>query len=135
MFLKDNGDIYARYDKDQTLLNTTAYFNNAEVAKLLLEHNVDTKSRDESEKTTLLTATHYNSRKAVKLLLEHMVNTLVDKETPLHTAVSCNNTEMAELVLNYKAEIEAKGLSSHTHIDNAVRYSKKAMVQLLLKHL
>ena len=58
MFLKDNGDIYARYDKYQTLLNTTAYFNNAEKAKLLLEHNVDTKARDESEKTTLLTATH-----------------------------------------------------------------------------
>ena len=41
---------------------------------------------------------------------------------------------MAELVLNYKAEIEAKDIGNHTHIYNAVQYSKKAMVQLLLKH-
>ena len=41
---------------------------------------------------------------------------------------------MAELVLNYKAEIEAKDIGNHTHIYNAVKYSKKAMVQLLLKH-
>ena len=50
LFLKDKCDIYARHDKDQTLLNTAAYFNNAEVAKLLLEYNVDTEARDEIKK-------------------------------------------------------------------------------------
>ena len=41
---------------------------------------------------------------------------------------------MAELLLNCKAEIEAKDISDHKHIQNAVKYSKKEMVQLLLKH-
>ena len=41
---------------------------------------------------------------------------------------------MAELLLNCKAEIEAKDISDHKHIHNAVKYSKKEMVQLLLKH-
>ena len=47
------------------------------------------------------------------------------KQTPLHTAVSCNNKELAEMVLNYKAHIEAKNKNNETALHNAAKYSKK----------
>ena len=47
----------------------------------------------------------------MRLLLEHKADTRargLHKETSLQTAVSSNNTEVAEMFLNYKAHIEAK---------------------------
>ena len=37
-------------------------------------------------------------------------------------------------MLSYKADIEAKDKNNQTHLQNAAEYSKKGIVQLLLKH-
>ena len=65
----------------------------------------------------------------MRLLLEHKADTRarrLHKETSLQTAVSSNNTEVAELFLNYKAHIEAKNKNNQTPRSNIAKTSKKS---------
>ena len=85
---------------------------------MLIKYNPDIESEDEVEQTPLHTAGYYDSRQVVKLLVEHKAETIAggsDKEIPLHSSVWCNNTNMAELLLNYKEDIKAKN-KNNTHL-------------------
>ena len=50
---QNNADTEARDEEDQKILHTVVYFNNLDVAKLLIEWSAKIETRDEDEKRFL----------------------------------------------------------------------------------
>ena len=91
---------------------------------MLIKYNPGIESEDEIEQTPLHTAANYGSSQVVILLLEHKADTIargLDKEIASYTTVSCSNIEVAELLLNYQAQIEAKNKNNHAALHIAVK--------------
>ena len=57
LLLKYNGDTEAKYEEEQTLLCTAAYFNNIKIAKLLIKYNADIEKGRKTNKS-LFTLLH-----------------------------------------------------------------------------
>lgn len=69
-------------------------------------------------------------------LLQHKAETSargLGKETLSHTAVSCNNTEVAEVLLNCNADTKANNKKKQALLHIAAKYNKKVTILLFLK--
>ena len=55
-------------------------------------------------------------------------------ETLLHCASKYNRTEIAQLLLTYKADIEARDINYQAPLHVAAKYNSTEVVQLLITH-
>ena len=54
--------------------------------------------------------------------------------TPLHRAALCNSTEIAQLLIAHKADIEARNKYNNTPLHLAALYNSTEIAQLLITH-
>ena len=94
---------------------------------MLLEYNPDIETRDTIKQTPLHTAAYYGSREVVIPLLEHKVDSTASglgKEIPLCTSVSCNNTEVAKMLLIMKQKWKQR-IQIVTHLSTMLPRTEK----------
>lgn len=104
--------------------------NDEEIKKLLESDNWNVNTPDEIGQTLLMRAAAKNKLWLAKILVERKANL----NKALELAIINMNLEMAELLLQYGADIEERNLSDNTPLQEAVLENKPEVVVLLLKY-
>ena len=81
-----------------------------EIVKILLAKNADISIRNMDGETPVYIAVKLNHKACLGLLLENgsNVNEIIKNQTLMHVAVRTNDVKMIKLLIDYKAEINAK---------------------------
>jgi cytohesin len=145
LLLSHGADLEARGYEKRTPLHQAAMRGRMEVVEFLLSQGASVNAVDSRGQTPLLIAIGVdagttelamkNTRHILGLLLAHGadVNFGEGKRTALHKAVSRNRKDLVEVLLDYKANINAKDQYGNTPLHWAVSQKNKHMVELLLE--
>ncbi|ESO83376.1 hypothetical protein LOTGIDRAFT_56647, partial [Lottia gigantea] len=124
----------------QTPLHLAVKLNLQDAIKMLLEAEGDVNYVDQNGCTSLHLAVQHRLPHLIDLFYKHShvsldINTRnFEGFTPLHTAVSLNDDEMINILLDRGIDIDiVDGKSGRTALFHAVEGEKKAIVCLLLK--
>uniref|UniRef100_A0A8C0GXR4 Uncharacterized protein n=1 Tax=Chelonoidis abingdonii TaxID=106734 RepID=A0A8C0GXR4_CHEAB len=135
MLLKNGAPVDAKDEKGQTALGYAISHGFEKTVKVLLEAgaNIDSNITD--------VAFNNNKQSIFRILLEYakglspdiMVSALFKElVTPLHVASQRGNVDVAQQLLNYKANVNAKDKQPKTPLHLAAEKGDHAMVELLL---
>jgi ankyrin repeat protein len=131
VLLEHEADATIKNEKGWTPLLALSSRGHAETVRFLLEHGVDLEARASDGSTAL----HLASKKEVaRVLLEHGAKTTVLNVkgwTPLHSVSHWGHAEIAHLLLEHDADLEARASDGSTALHLA---SKKEVARVLLKH-
>ncbi|CAG0908586.1 unnamed protein product, partial [Cyprideis torosa] len=103
-----------------------------EAAELLIRHGAEVNKPDVAKKAPLFVATERDSRDVIKVLLSNRAdpNSIAKRgRSPLHEARS---GEAAEILIKYKAKINARTSSGETPLLLATKEDRKPVIQVLL---
>jgi ankyrin repeat protein len=138
-FLLEHGaDPNAHYKSTVTALHTAARQGNVELARLLLEHGAQVNPVEHNHSTPLEYAVGQTSREMVELLFEH--GAVIPQKPPgywtvFHEwALGGGDTNIAQVLLAHKADVNAKGSDGQTPLHFAVNQGQLQAVEWLLKH-
>jgi ankyrin repeat protein len=131
-------DVNANCGHHGTALHATSYEGHFDVACLLLDHGADVNLRGHSGETPLETAYRRNNLEIMQLLLEHGTDPDVrsgawDPGTLTHAASMSGSAEVIELLLRYKADVNARSVAGRTPLHGASESGHVKVVQLLLE--
>ena len=134
-----------------TPLGYAVFRENQTLTKLLVKLGADTEIKNK-EKTPLwyiITSTQYKALhytpngapqenwkrlEMIKLLLNHkIIESRYDGETPLCYATRTNNFDLLQLLIKYKANVNAKDKDGHMPLHNAILNKNYNIIELLLK--
>ncbi|XP_078608941.1 uncharacterized protein LOC144880570 [Branchiostoma floridae x Branchiostoma japonicum] len=103
-----------------------------------LEAGVDVNVKREWKGWDNLTPLHVASRhgqtEVAELLIEHKAEVDARNETPLHLASEYGQTEVAELLIEHKAEVDARGRNQSTPLHGAAQQGHTGTCELLIRH-
>ena len=131
-----------RGDSEKTPLNSAAYCGDLEMVQVLLDYRVDVNAQDDYGFTPLSRASlgHHSTARVVRLLLDHGADPNVrtwrpDRgSTPLHLAVRNRHIEIARILLEHGANVEAQDEQGRTPVDFASGEQRDELITLLLEH-
>jgi ankyrin repeat protein len=145
--LNHGADANTRSDCDWTPLHWAAHYGYIECVQVLLGHNANINLQDSSGKTPLYWVAdveanaHLDKPDNARRLLEHGADPNIcdnQNSTPLHKASSRGLLEVARLLLNYGAKVDAKedgyGCSGWTPFQMAASKKHHRIMELLLEH-
>ena len=128
--------------KGYTLLQIAAQFGHARVVLLLLDCGAEIDAFDTSMKnppTSLGLAISYNHPAVARLLLERGANVNFQikvngkmKPSPLHCATNRGSSELVEIVLKYKPDLELRDMNNETPLVIACREGNIEIIQKLI---
>ena len=144
-------DIDARDINDSTPLHTAILNNSLETSKFLIANGANIKARDKKGRTPLHIAAVKKSKKSAMLLLNKenlsnnkeansapgSINRLVNitdnrAQTPLHTAASHDADEIASILIENGADINARDITKSTPLHYAVLNKSRAVIAILI---
>ena len=128
-------DINAEDYNAYTPLNWAAYYDNVDLANLLLDNGADSKTYDKYVGNALHTAAERDSIQVATLLINRGVNKEAMNfflETPLHAASKNNSIQVATLLLDRGANIEKKKKNERTPLHTAIGHNNIQIANLLL---
>ena len=138
-FLLEYGaDPNAHYKGTVTALHTAARQGNVELARLLLEYGAQVNPVEHNRSTPLEYAVGQTSKEMVALLFEH--GAVIPQKSPgywtvFHEwALGGGDTNIAQVLLAHKADVNAKGSDGQTPLHFAVNQGQLQAVEWLLKH-
>ncbi|CAG0894442.1 unnamed protein product [Cyprideis torosa] len=104
-------------------------------AELLIQYKADVNAKDAKGRVPLHYATVRDLHSVVEVLLKHGANPNIAEdefnECPLHFAKS---SATAELLIQYKAEVDTKNIVGNTPLVAATRNDRHSVVDVLLRH-
>jgi hypothetical protein len=126
---RNGSSIEPRGYLEKTPLHSAAYYGDLEMVQVLLDYRVDVNAQDEYGFTSLSRASqgyYPNNTKAVRLLLDHGADPNIRTwkpdggSTPLHLAVRNGKIDIARLLLEHGASVEAQNGEGWTPFDVAL---------------
>ena len=108
-----------------------------EIVKILLANHADISLRNLDGETPVYIAVKSNHKVCLGLLMENgaKVNEIIKNQTLMHVAVRTNDVKMIKLLIDYKAEINAKSTDKgETPLHEAILNAKPLMVKCLLEN-
>ena len=160
VLLKNGADVNAKGNNGITPLHYAAYVNAREVAEVLLQNGADVNAKDDNGITPLHNAALSNAYEAAEISLQNEADVnakvtlhasisphytaILDKvesddrnladSTPLHAAAFANTCEVAEVLLQNGAAIDAKGDNGGTPLHNAAFANACEVAEVLLRN-
>ena len=160
VLLQNGAAIDAKGDNGHTPLHYAAYVNAREVAEVLLQNGADVNAKDDNGITPLHNAALSNAYEAAEISLQNEADVnakvtlhasisphytaILDKvesddrnladSTPLHAAAFANTCEVAEVLLQNGAAIDAKGDNGGTPLHNAAFANACEVAEVLLQN-
>ena len=128
---------------EKTPLHSAAYYGDLEMVQVLLDYRVDVNAQDDYGFTSLSRASqgyYPNNTKAVRLLLDHGADPNIRTwkpdggSTPLHLAVRKGKIDIARLLLEHGASVEAQNGQGRTPFDVAWGKERDEIRTLLMEH-
>ena len=135
--VEQGADVTARQGDGATALHWAAYWDEVEIAGLLLDAGADVNAANDLGVTPLWAATENGRAPMVRRLLDAGADPnlpLLSGETPLMTAARVGAAEVAGLLLEAGADADATGARSQTALMWAVAQRHPAVVEALLAH-
>ena len=130
LLLENRADVHtkAHYNNSISILTRSALKNQHEIEDILIKYG--------SPMHRLHNAVARNEIERVKeLLLSHKVNELdEDGNTPLYIAAEYGHLEIAKLLLENLAYVNAKNEDGNSCLFSAIAYSHRDIVKLLIEH-
>lgn len=136
-------NLEARGYRQQTPLHDACEERHADVVKMLLEHKVDIEARDHHDFTPLMLASRVFASPYRKYLPETIpvarlllnaganVNACGNNTTALHRALEQRNTELATLLIERGADVDAKNRQGQDGAQAAIFADDMVIVELL----
>jgi cytohesin len=128
-------------EKEASFLSNAALGGYTEIVERLIAKGADVNAKDGVGETPLLLAAWYGHKETVELLIAEGadVNAKVAEGlyrgwTPLHWAASWGHAENAELLIAKGADVNPKDWGRRTPLDQAFRFGKNELADLLRKH-
>ncbi|MDB6121650.1 MAG: Ankyrin repeat-like protein [Pedosphaera sp.] len=158
LLINNKADVNSKGEQGETPLMEAAQAGKVEMAKVLIAHGADVNARldhkdggIQSEWAALHYAIKKNQNDMLKLLLESGAKTdlkvtenyietspyrsvVCTDFTPLHLATSLKQKETAELLLKYKANVNASDSEGRTPLVLAQQKNSKELFELLVNH-
>jgi ankyrin repeat protein len=138
---RNGSSIDPRGDSKKTPLNSAACCEDLEMVQVLLDYRVDVNAQDEYGFTPLSRASCYsNEPRVVRLLLDHGADPNVRTwrpdggSTPLHLAVERGQIEIARILLEHGASVDAQDGLGNTPLDVVSGAQRDEIITLLLEH-
>ena len=138
LLLKHRANIEATNQYGETSLQRVVTKGHKEVTLLLLQHRANTEARYDSGATILQVAIRAKNIEMTQLLLEYKAdaNTAFNnagRTAPLHHMLRAGNAEIAKMLINNGADINARTRYKETSLHLAVKYNHAEVVKLLLE--
>ena len=139
---KSPQDLYSKDDMGCTPLHISVLAKKSEVSQLFLSHTVDFGTRDVEDYNLLHMAAWKGQWEVAQILLQHegVMKILVrmrnkNGQTPLHLAVQHADPMIAELLINFGADVDARDNYDMSPLHCALKFCETdATAQLLLSH-
>lgn len=138
-FLSGNKNLVNMYSSDGfTPLSIAAFFNQTEIAYILLDNNADPnlQASNPSKVNALHSAVARNNYDLCKSLIENGADTNIAQMqgvTPLHSAAHRGNLEIVKLLVTNGASIDSKMDNGNTAIDIAKSDGHEQVVNYLIQ--
>ncbi len=135
--IAEGADVTGRQGDGATALHWAAYWDEVELADLLLDAGADVSAANDLGVTPVWTAAENGRAAMVRRLLDAGANPnapLLSGETPLMTAARVGAAGVAGLLLDAGADVDATGSRSQTALMWAVAQRHPGVVEVLLAH-
>ncbi|MDA3837449.1 MAG: ankyrin repeat domain-containing protein [Candidatus Delongbacteria bacterium] len=141
---EQNADINYVDEHEQNLLFIAALRNAKESLELLLSYGLDINSKDKYNQTPLKNAV-FSGKEMVEFLLKNGAEPApiecmngnickIEGRTPLHNAMSSNDVEVVQLLIDYKAPVNIQDEDGITPLILAIRNGSEDIVKILLNN-
>ncbi len=137
LLLQNYADINSQTYENETPIWYAVHAGHADMVELLLTYTLDVNIATIDGNTPLCEAAYNNNITIIRMLINYGANPNIRlserSETPLHVAVTNNNYDAVELLLENDAQVDATVLSE-TPLFIAAEKGFLPIVKLLLKH-
>jgi len=127
-----------RLDRGNTLLHSAAFYGQADMVRLLIEHGADVNAVNHYGSSALYQAALMkNTEEAARILLEKGADVNAaswDGETPLHRAV-ISPTDLVKLLIEYGAKVDVKDNEGKTPVEIAIMFHNAEAIKLMKDEL
>jgi ankyrin repeat protein len=138
LLLTQGADINSTDDGDWTPLHSAANQGHRDVAEILLAHGADVNARAHISPKPRLVAVPMSDEVKSELQAEAQADAKAQEERlgerPLHLAAEKGHNDVVKLLLEHKAEVDAKTESGETPLYLAAEKGHKDVAELLLSH-
>jgi hypothetical protein len=140
---RNGADPNVQGDVKRTPLHSAAYYGHLKVVQKLIEYGADTNAQDEEGYTPLYVASEGiqltgGNPNVIRLLLECGVDVnaaaAADRSTPLHEASHWGAVEVARILLEHGADIQAEDDKGKTPLRVAEEQKHNKLINLLLEY-